>query len=189
MIDIAKLSTSKKTSLSALVNVLTVLGCALLLPTRWPGMELLHIGPNWLMMWVVAWSVKRSMWQGALAGLSLGLIQDGMSAGMSPSHTVSLVAVGVMTALLRKQRYIQEELASIAIITFFMSIASETVTAIQYAVQTSDLALFASNNYPIWLRYQQVAIASAILSSLWMPIVYYPLNWWWEKTGAWEKPS
>jgi rod shape-determining protein MreD len=187
MINIAKLSNTNKTVLNAIVNVLSVLGCALLLPTRWPGMELLQIGPSWLMMWVIAWSVKRSIWQGAVAGLSLGLIQDGMSGRVLPSHTVSLIAVGVMTALLRKQRYIQEELASIAIITFFMSIASETVTAVQYVAQTSNFSWFESLTSPIWVRYQRVAIASAILSSLWMPVIYYPLNWWWEKIGTWEK--
>jgi cell shape-determining protein MreD len=34
------------------------------------------------------------------------------------------------------------------------------------------------------LRYQQVALASAILSSLWMPVLYYPLNCWWEKVES-----
>jgi rod shape-determining protein MreD len=185
MIKIDKLSKTNLTLINALVIGLSVLICALLVPTRWPGMELINIAPNWLMMWVVAWSVKRSVWAGMVAGIVLGAIQDGLSGSHMPSHIFSLVAVGVLTALLQKQRYIQEEVVSIAIITFFMTGVAEAVTAIQYILQTrTSFADIASS--PIWLRYQQVALASAILSSLWMPVLYYPLNCWWEKVESVE---
>jgi rod shape-determining protein MreD len=185
MIKIDKLSKINLTLLNGLVIGFSVLICALLVPTRWPGMELISIAPNWLMMWVVAWSVKRSVWDGLVAGIALGAIQDGLSGSHLPSHVFSLVAVGVLTALLQKQRYIQEEVVSIAIITFFMTGIAEAVTAIQYILQTrTSFADIASS--PIWLRYQQVALASAILSSLWMPVLYYPLNSWWEKVESVE---
>jgi rod shape-determining protein MreD len=185
MIKIDKLSKINLTLLNALVIGFSVLICALLVPTRWPGMELINIAPNWLMMWVVAWSVKRSIWDGMVAGIALGAIQDGLSGSHMPSHVFSLVAVGVLTALLQKQRHIQEEVVSIAIITFFMTGIAEAVTAIQYILQTrTSFADIASS--PIWLRYQQVALASAILSSLWMPVLYYPLNSWWEKVESVE---
>jgi rod shape-determining protein MreD len=185
MIKIDKLSKINLTLLNALVIGFSVLICALLVPTRWPGMELINIAPNWLMMWVVAWSVKRSTWDGLVAGIVLGAIQDGLSGSHMPSHIFSLVAVGVLTALLQKQRYIQEEVVSIAIITFFMTGVAEAITAIQYILQTrTNIADIASS--PIWLRYQQVALASAILSSLWMPVLYYPLNRWWEKVESVE---
>jgi rod shape-determining protein MreD len=179
MVDIDKLSRSQMLFLNSIVNVGSVLFCALMLPTRWPGMELLGIAPNWLMMWVVAWSVKRSVWQGAVAGVTLGAIQDSMSGSHVPSHIFGLLTVGVVTALLQKQRYIQEELASIALIAFFMSFLSEAVTVVHYLLQAKAV-VFDPNN-PLWLRYQQVGIATAVLSSLWMPVLYYPLNWWWEK--------
>jgi rod shape-determining protein MreD len=185
MINIDKLSKTNAALLNGLVIGFSVLLCALLIPTRWPGMELVSIAPNWLMMWVVAWSVKRSIWDGMMAGVVLGAIQDGLSGSHLPSHILSLVAVGVLTALLQKQRYIQEEIVSIAIITFFMTGIAEAVTAIQYILQAhTNLADIASS--PIWLRYQQVALASAILSSLWMPVLYYPLNCWWEKVESVE---
>jgi rod shape-determining protein MreD len=185
MIKIDKLSKINLTFINVLVIGLSVLLCALLVPTRWPGMELINIAPNWLMMWVVAWSVKRSVWDGLVAGIALGAVQDGLSGSHLPSHIFSLVAVGVLTALLQKQRYIQEEVVSIAIITFFMTGIAEAVTAIQYILQTrTSFADIASS--PIWLRYQQVALASAILSSLWMPVLYYPLNSWWEKVESVE---
>jgi rod shape-determining protein MreD len=185
MIKIDKLSKTSLTLLNGLVIGFSVLLCALLVPTRWPGMELISIAPNWLMMWVVAWSVKRSIWEGMVAGVALGAIQDGLSGSHTPSHIFSLVTVGVLTALLQKQRYIQEEVVSIAIITFFMTGIAEAVTAIQYIWQTrTNFVDIASS--PIWLRYQQVALASAILSSLWMPVLYYPLNCWWEKVESVE---
>ena len=80
-------------------------------------MELLGVGPHWLLIWVVAWSVKRTMWQGALAGLVLGLLQDAMTAP-HPTHTLSLIVVGVLTARLQKQRYLQEDIISVALIVF-----------------------------------------------------------------------
>jgi rod shape-determining protein MreD len=185
MIKIENLSKTSLTLLNGLVIGLSVLLCALLVPTRWPGMELISIAPNWLMMWVVAWSVKRPVWEGMVAGIALGAIQDGLSGSHLPSHVFSLVAVGVLTALLQKHRHIQEEVVSIAIITFFMTCIAEAVTAIQYILQTrTSFADIASS--PIWLRYQQVALASAILSSLWMPVLYYPLNTWWEKVESVE---
>ncbi|MGB3768747.1 MAG: hypothetical protein WA947_19495, partial [Phormidesmis sp.] len=42
------------------VIVVSVLFCLLILPTRLPGMDILGVGPNWLLIWVVAWSISRS---------------------------------------------------------------------------------------------------------------------------------
>lgn len=165
---------------------------------RLPGAELLGVHPNWLLMWVVVWSVKRSPWEGAIAGITLGLIYDGLtsldnvavldgvapltSGGVTlleapltyPSHILSLVIVGVLTAKIQKQRYIQEDFISIALIVFGMSVLAETITAIQYSLQgIRNIAL-------IWTEHQRIALSSAILSSLWAPVLYYPLNRWWQ---------
>lgn len=61
------------------MTVGSVFICLLILPLRLPGMELLAVSPNWLLIWVVTWSVKRTGFEGAIAGLVLGLIQDGMT--------------------------------------------------------------------------------------------------------------
>jgi rod shape-determining protein MreD len=170
------------------VTVGSILFCLFILPTRFPGMELLGVGPNWLLIWVVAWSVKRSPWQGAIAGLTLGLIQDGMTAPQ-PSHALSLGLVGFLTARLQKQRYIQEDFISIALIVFGMAVIAETVTAIQFSFMglTSNPIAPHRTLAEIWGYHQQIALSSAILSSLWAPVVYYPLNRWWEKVNASEQ--
>ncbi len=72
----------------------------MLLPTRLPGMELLGIGPNWLLIWVVAWSVKRTVLEGSLAGIVLGMLQDAMTSP-DPTHAISLGLVGILTGLLK----------------------------------------------------------------------------------------
>lgn len=165
----------------------SVLICLLILPTRLPGMELLTIGPNWLLIWVVAWSVKRSPFQGIIAGLTLGLIQDGMTAP-DPTHTLSLAIVGVLTARLQKQRYIKEDFISIALIVFGMAVLAETIIAVQFSLQG-----LLSNTYTygtlgeIWVYHQRIALSSAILSSLWAPAVYYPLSRWWERVERIEQ--
>ncbi|GAX39814.1 hypothetical protein NIES4075_07730 [Tolypothrix sp. NIES-4075] len=156
------------------VTVGSVLICLMMLPTRLPGMELLGIGPNWLLIWVVSWSVKRTVFQGALAGIVLGLLQDAMTSP-NPSHAISLGIVGMITGFLQKQRFIQEDFISIALIVFGMTVFEETIFA-SLLVWMGD-----RNVQDIWTYYQKVALASAILSSLWAPVLYYPLNRWWQQ--------
>jgi len=147
--------------------------CALLLPSRFPGTVLLGLGPHWLLIWVVAWSIKRSPWYGLMGGVAAGLIQDGMTFS-HPSHIFSLALVGWLTGSIDKDRYIQEDFISIALMVFVMAVVAETFTAIQYT-----LADF-SRLTPIWQQHQQATIVSALLSSLWGPVVYYPLNQCWQ---------
>jgi rod shape-determining protein MreD len=156
------------------VTVGSVVVCLMVLPVRLPGMELLGIAPNWLLIWVVTWSIKRTSVQGALAGLALGLMQDGMTSPQ-PTHVLSLVLVGILTGRIQKQRYIQEDFISVALIVFGMAVIGETVTAIQYSLQGDR------NLAEIWTDHQRIALSSAVLSSLWAPVVYYPLNRWWER--------
>lgn len=165
--------------LNALIVIVSVLGCLLLLPIRPLGMELLGVGPSWLTIWVVAWSMKRTAWEGAISGLVLGLLQDAM-VGTYPSHIVGLMLVGILTARLQKQRFIQEDFVSVALIVFGMAVIAQTTMALQITLHR----LLQSNSlYPglpeIWLQHQRIALSSAILSSLWAPALYYPLNRWW----------
>jgi rod shape-determining protein MreD len=169
------------------VTAASALLCILLLPTRFPGMELLGVGPNWLLIWVVAWSVKRPAWQGAIAGLVLGLIQDGMTANQ-PSHAIALVIAGTLTARIQKQRFLQEDFISIALIVFGMAVLSETITALQFSISAwvGDRESIQYSLSRIWYYHQRIALSSAILSSLWSPVLYYPLNRWWERLKAVE---
>ncbi|MBJ7297125.1 MAG: rod shape-determining protein MreD [Nostocales cyanobacterium LE14-WE4] len=157
-----------------MVIFLTVMLCLLMLPTRLPGMELLGIGPNWLLIWVVAWSVNRSVFSGLLSGVILGLLQDAMTSP-DPTHALSLGIVGMLTALMQKQRFIQEDFISIALIVFAMAVVADTIFAFQLS--------WVGNRHAasIWTYYQRATLASAILSSLWAPVVYYPLNRWWQQ--------
>ncbi len=157
-----------------MVMVGTVLLCLLLSPTRLPGMELLGIAPNWLLIWVVAWSVNRSVFSGMLSGIILGLLQDAMTSP-DPTHALSLGIVGMFTALIQKQRFIQEDFISIALIVFGMAVVADTI----FAVQLSSIGDRRWES--IWTYYQRATLASAILSSLWAPVLYYPLNRWWQQ--------
>ena len=170
-----------------IVTLLSVMLCVLVLPTRMPGTELLGIGPNWLLIWVVAWSVrpKRTMLSSALVGLTLGFLQDAMTAPF-PSHAVSLVAVGILTVLLQKMwsvpaDIIERDPIPVALIVFAMALVAETVMGLQF-LSTGDRTLL-----EIWSSHQRVALCSAILSSLWAPVVYFPLNRVWEMTRNLEK--
>ena len=41
-------------------------------------------------------------------------------------------------------------------------------------------------NY-LWTNQSSVILIAAILSGLWMPILYYPLHFWWQKIFAASK--
>lgn len=180
MTNVSQFSPWARQMLNWAVTVGSVMLCLMVLPARLPGMELLGIAPNWLLIWVVAWSLKRTALQGALAGLALGLIQDGMTSP-HPTHVLSLALVGIITGRIQKQRYIQEDFISVALIVFGMAVVGETVTAIQYSF------IGDRNLSEIWTDHQRIALSSAILSSLWAPVVYYPLNRWWEKINSIEQ--
>lgn len=190
LIDGLLASSRSRPILNWSVTVASVLLCLLVLPTRLPGMEISGIGPNWLLIWVVAWSVKRTALQGALAGLVLGLVQDGMTSPQ-PTHAISLMAVGILTARLQKQRYVQEDFISVALIVFGMAVVAETIIALQFSLHGDTGLAIPLAQLPratpyltlteIWSYHQLVALSSAILSSLWAPVIYFPLNRWWSE--------
>ena len=177
--NVSRWSPESKLIANALITIGSVFLCLLVLPSRLPGMEILAIGPNWLLIWVVAWSVKRTQIQGCMAGVVLGLLQDGMTAPF-PSHSIGLAVAGFLTGRLQKQKYIQEDFISVALIVFGMAIVSETITALQFL-------LVGRSVMGLWIDYQRIVLVSAILSSLWAPIIYYPLNRWWSSIQVNDK--
>jgi rod shape-determining protein MreD len=156
------------------VNLGSIAICLLLLPARLPGMELLGLTPNWLLIWVVIWSLKRSPLQGTIAGVCLGLLQDGM-AGRYPSHIIGLAIAGYFTARLQKPRYLKEDFISVALIVFGMTLIAEAAIALQLGLRGILPWGEIGHHLPA------IALASAILTSLWAPILYFPLNHWWER--------
>ncbi|MBX2863052.1 MAG: rod shape-determining protein MreD [Leptolyngbyaceae cyanobacterium MAG.088] len=166
------------------LNIFVVLGsgllCLLLSPMRFPGIELLNVAPNWLLIWVVIWSIHHPIIDAAIAGTVLGLLQDGLT-GPFPTHALSLMLVGMLTARLQRQRIIQENVVLVAFIVFGMAVVAATIIALQMTFQH---VLWPNSPYlslwQIWRTHQRVALSSAILSSLWTPALYYPLHRWWK---------
>lgn len=165
-----------------LVTVGSVLLCLLILPTRLPGMDIVGVGPNWLLIWVVVWSISRTPWDGAIAGITLGFLQDGLTAPF-PSHALGLAIAGMLTARLHQRRFLQEDLISVVLVVFGLAVITETAMALQLTFQfwAGDASPLYDNIGAIWRYHQRVALSSAILSSLWAPALYYPLKRWWEK--------
>lgn len=152
-----------------LVIVISVIFSCILLMVRIPGLELVGVTPNWLLIWLVTWSVKRNLWQSVTAAVSLGLLWDSLT-GVFPSHLLGLLAVALLTTNVYRDEYVKEDAISIMLIVFGMVIINETVIALQYSLQTSIPQL------DIWLNYQKNSLASAVVSSLWAPLVYFPLS-------------
>ena len=166
--------------LNILFIFISVVICSIMMLADIPGIELLETNPNWLLIWLVSWSIKRTVWQGAIAGLIMGWIYDGITSS-TPSHVLSFILVGVLTASLKKQKYIGEDFISVAFIVFFMTIFAETIFAWQY-VQEGFISI-----PEVIQKYQQISITSAIITSLWSPAFYYPFNLWQERIRWWQK--
>lgn len=191
--NIANLHPLVRNGLNVLVIISSAGLCLLLLPTRFQGMEILGVGPSWVVMWTIAWSLRRSMWHAVTAGIVLGMIQDGMTLpnmsviGTQPSHILSLTSVGVLVFWLCKRRYLTDEIVPVTIATFLLTIFNELITGCQYLLQTAisqspDASLDSFSH--LWSNQSIVILITAVLSSLWMPILYYPLHLWWQKTFA-----
>ena len=168
--------------LDVVVVFCSLILCIALMLFRISGIELLKTSPNWLLVWLVAWSLNKSVWQGATAGLLIGWIYDAVTLS-TPSHSVAFVVIGALTARLHKQKYTGEDFISVAFIVFFMTIFSETIFAFQY-MRMHWLTI--SEVLP---KYQQTAIISAIVNSLWSPVFYYPFNLWQQKIKHWQRKA
>ncbi len=157
---------------------LSLVLCALVMPLRLPGMSLFGLAPNWLLIWVVAWSLNRPIAIATISGAAAGLVQDAMTlpgdGTPAPTHTIGLAIAGALTALLQKQRYLQEDFISVALITFGMTVVAETAIAVQLTLQGNSLQL-------VWTLQQRITLASAVLSSLWSPVLYFPLSRLWQE--------
>jgi rod shape-determining protein MreD len=180
MLKPTRLTLDRLKLLNILVIIVTVAICSILMLLRLPGMELLEVHPNWLLIWVVVWSIKRTPWQGAIAGIAMGCIYDGLTMD-TPSHILSLAVVGVFTARLQKQKYIGEDFISVASIVFLMVVLAEGIYALEYSWQ-QILPID-----EVWQYYQKIVITSALITSLWSPVLYYPCDLWWSKIRQLEQ--
>ncbi|CAD5942931.1 hypothetical protein PCC9214_02045 [Planktothrix tepida] len=162
------------------VTIISLMVCMWLSLVRIPGLELFGITPNWVLIWLVAWSIKRTLLEAVIGGLSCGLILDGLTR-VQPSHILPFIAVAVLTVVIYRRiiKKIQEDFISVALIVFGMAVIVETIRGLQFS------AFGYSNLEQLWLHQQRVALSTAILSSLWAPVIYLPLSRWW----AFMEPS
>ncbi len=183
---------------NAAITGLSAALCLVLLPVRLPGMSLLGVGPNWPLIWVAAWSLGRVPWLGALAGCFMGLAQDSVMVGgaavegggaqealvtIAPSHVLGLTLAGFLIAWIHRRRIIEDELIALILLVFVTAILTETVMAGLYLWQDESLGA------AVWSQHQRLALCSAILSSLWGPVIYFPLKLWWQALTNVEKVS
>lgn len=176
-----KLPKSTLTWINYGVIVGTLLIASMLLLTRIPGMTILGFSPQWLLMWVIAWSVKRDILYALLGAIAVGWLHDSLTISGIPSHIPGFLLVAFLTASWRQQRYLQEDFISLALLVFAMTFVAEMVMAVQYLM----LGLLSFSI--VWTEAQQVALASAVLSSLWAPITCTPLVRWWDQVRMLDK--
>ncbi|EPF20256.1 MULTISPECIES: rod shape-determining protein MreD [Microcystis] len=174
MLKLSRLSARSRFILNILVTIASLLLCTFLSLMRLPGMEILGIAPNWLLIWLVSWSLNRSCLDSVVAGLAIGAIQDSLTSNY-PSHIMVFGLIGFLTSRLHRQRYVKEELIAVVLIVFVMTLIADGAIAFQYYLQGGK------NLADLWFDYQRIGLTSALLSSLWTPLLYYPLQQWWRQ--------
>jgi rod shape-determining protein MreD len=141
-----------------------------------PGWELVGVNADWSLIWVIVWSIKRPIFQATSAGLLMGLVQDGMvgtlQSGAFPTHSFGLALVGLLTSLLYQKRLLREDAIVLVLLTFTMTVLNETTIAIQRTLLASQEIV------QVWNHHQEVALASALVSALWAPLVYWAAQRW-----------
>jgi len=148
----------------------------LIMPLRLPGLAIADIAPNWLLIWLISFSLNRPVVVAVIMGAAIGLIHDTLTIPQElttsvPSHVWGMVLVSGLTALLQKQRYLREDFISVGVIVFGMTILAETAIAIQWSYTASNHDLG-----QIWTQQQRIAPISAIVSGLWAPVLHFPLT-------------
>ncbi|NJK35818.1 MAG: rod shape-determining protein MreD [Oscillatoriales cyanobacterium SM2_2_1] len=147
--------------------------CACATYVQLPGMNLMGVTPNWMLIWLVTWSRRYPVLVAVVTGVSLGLVQDALVGGdWVPTHALGLAIAGGVTAWSQRQNFMREDLISIALLVFVGAVGIETLLGIQFWVLGQDFG-------DLWPKQQRLALTSAVLSSLWMPLLYVPLNAWW----------
>jgi rod shape-determining protein MreD len=147
--------------------------CACGIYVHLPGMHLMGVTPNWLLVWLITWSRRYPVAIAVLTGVSLGLVQDAMVGGdWLPTHTLGLTIAGGVTAWLQQQNLMREDVISIALLVFVGAVGVETLLGLQFWLLGQDFG-------HLWVKQQRIALTSAVLSSLWTPLLYVPLNLWW----------
>lgn len=165
-----------------LLTGLSALVCCVAVWIQAPGMVLAGLTPNWPLIWLVCWSLHRRPWQAAVAGISLGMVMDGLTQPQ-PTHVLGLTVVAILTARLKEQRVIQDSVISVALIVFGMVVIAESLMALQWSVLLawSELGTpWAERSLEmIWQNHRVIGLGSAAITSLWAPAVYLPLNSLW----------
>ncbi len=152
--------------------------CSLMMPLRLPGLTIGDIAPNWLLIWLVSFSLNRHVVVAVTMGAAIGLVHDALTIppvlpAPVPSHVWGMMLVAGLTALLQKQRYLREDFISVALIVFAMTVLAETAIAIQWSLFSHGSSYDLGQ---IWSRQQPIALTSAFLSGLWAPAVHFPLT-------------
>ncbi|BAW97299.1 hypothetical protein NIES970_22500 [[Synechococcus] sp. NIES-970] len=167
--------------LNYLVIAGSILLCACLLMLRIPGMSILGLGPQWLLMWVIAWSVKQETLYAILGAIAAAWLHDSLMITTLPSHLPGFVLVAYCVSRWRRQRYFEEDFIILALLVFVMTLVAEMVMACQYLLWGLGAPAL------LWREFQQIALTTAILSSLWTPLLCTPLVRWWSYVRMPEK--
>jgi rod shape-determining protein MreD len=171
-VNIDRLSPNQRYFLNIAIIVGSLLLCFLLQFVRLPGISLLGNSVNWITLWTIVWSINHPLWSSTIAGIAIGMIQDGLT-DRFPSHIPTLTTIAVLTSLFYQRRGTRDGRVIVALlVAFFMLALGDTITAFQYAldrvIPEFHLVFSQSTNY-IWRPFLIAARQSLVSSTLLPP--------------------
>ncbi len=107
-----------------------------------PGLALLGVTPNWLLLGLVLWCQGRRWLTAVLAGVLVGLLQDALVASPYPSHALGLALVGYATVWMGKRWLWTQTLVGLMLVTPLLTLLSEGAIALQFLIRPDSLMAF-----------------------------------------------
>ena len=145
------------------------ISCALLAPfltlaaPSW--FTIAGIGPNWVVLWLLPWALEDGPLSGAVAGLYLGLVLDGITLGEA-THIPAFIALGFWWGRLGRRGPSIERSLNLGLLALLGSALVGLSLWVQIIVVQESITLT-----PLYIWGMNTLLAQAIITGLLAPIV------------------
>jgi len=147
---------------------------ALLQSTALPGLTILGVSPELMLLTVLAWSLLRGVEEGLLWAFLGGLALDLFSGGPLGASTLALLAASVSTGLTQ---------GAVTRSSFLLPMGAALAGTLLYQIIFLLVIQFTRGHVPWTDSLLRVTLPSLAVNTLAMPVVFRALAWLDRKTG------
>lgn len=111
-----------------------------------PGLSLLGVTPDWLLLGLVLWCQGRRWLTAILAGVLVGWLRDALVASPYPSHALGLALVAYATVWMGQRWTWTRSLVGLMLVTPLLTLVAEGAIALQFLIRPESLMVFQSGS-------------------------------------------